>query len=111
MESVQSANQIHGSARVQPRLSKEGVAVLSAALDSAIATRNPASSEALNHALKRICIDARGSEWPPEWLLIAFKSALYTLPALEGLTRGPERDEFVARLVSLCIDEFYLRRR
>ena len=29
------------------------------------------------------------------------------MPAVQRLTRGPDRDEFVARLVSLCIDEYY----
>ena len=111
MESVQPLNQVDGSTRAKPRLSQQGVALLHAALDGAIGERDPASSAALKHAVKRICIDARRNNWPPEWLLIAFKSALSTLPSVQHLTRGPERDEFVARLVSLCIDEYYGKQR
>lgn len=111
MESVQPANQVDGSTRARSRLSDEGIAVLHAAVDSAIADRNPASSAALKYAVKRICLDARRNGWPPERLLIAFKGALYTLPAVQRLARGPDRDEFVAHLVSLCLDEYYGKQR
>lgn len=107
MESVQPATQGHRSADAKPQLTEEAVAVLRAALDSGVAGRYPAWSAALNDALKRICIDAKQSDWPPEQLLIAFKSALYTLPSVQHLTRGPDCDEFVSHLVSLCIDEYY----
>jgi hypothetical protein len=106
MESVQPAFDSHPSADAEPQLTEEAVAVLRAALDNVVAGRYPAWSAALNDALKRICIDARRSDWPPEQLLIAFKSALYALPSVQHLTRGPERDEFVSHLVSLCIDEY-----
>ena len=111
VESAQPANPVDGSARARPQLSEEGVAVLHFALDTAIADRDPASSTALRYAVKRICIDARRNEWPPESFLVAFKDALHTLPAVQHLPRGPERDEFVARLVSLCIDEYYRTQR
>ena len=107
MESVQPTTQGHRSADAKPRLTEDAVAMLRAALDSAVAGRYPAWSAALKDAVKRICIEARRSDWPPEQLLIAFKSALYALPSVQALTRGPERDEFVAHLVSLCIDEYY----
>ena len=107
MESVEPATQGHSSADAKPQLSEDAVAVLRAALDSAVAGRYPAWSAALDHALKRICIEARRSDWPPEQLLIAFKSALDTLPSVQHLTRGPERDEVVSHLVSRCIDEYY----
>ena len=85
--------------------------MLHAAVDSAIVDRDPASSAAIKHAVKRICIEARRNDWPPEWLLIAFKSALYTLPAVQHLTGSLDRADFVARLVSLCIDEYYGKQR
>ena len=107
MESVQLATQGHRSADAKPQLTEESVAVLRAALDSVVAGRYPAWSAALTHALYRICSDARRSDWPAEQLLIAFKSALYTLPSVQRLTRGSERDEFVSHLGSLCIDEYY----
>jgi hypothetical protein len=57
--------------------------------------------------VQRICIDARRNNWPPEWLLIAFKTALETMPAVQRVARGPDREELASRLVSLCINEFY----
>lgn len=107
MESVQPASGGDRRAGATPELSEESLALLRAALDSPIAGRYAAWPAALQHAVTRICIDAQRNDWPPEWLVIAFKGALYTLPAVQRLTRGWERDEFVARLVSLCIDEYY----
>ena len=91
----------------QPRLSAEGRAVLHAALERVITAHNATSAAGVQHALRRICLDARRSEWRPEQLLIAFKSALHTLPSVRRLTRGPDRDELVARLVRLCIQEYF----
>jgi hypothetical protein len=79
--------------------------VLHAALDAAIADRDAASSGALKHAVKRICIDARRNDWPPEWLLIAFKGALYTLPAVQRHNASS-----ITRLRSACTTSS-LRRR
>ena len=107
MESVQPATQGHGSADAKRQLTEDAVAMLRAALDGAVAGRYPARSAALEDAVKRVCNDARWSDWPPEQLLIAFKSALYAQPPVQRLTRGLERDEFVSHLVSLCIDEYY----
>ena len=103
MESVRSSNEV-----ATPRLSAEAVAVLHAALENAPADRAPTASSALQRALQRICVDAKRSDWPPERLLIAFKAALYGLPVMQRLPRGPDRDEFVAHLVSRCIGEYYL---
>jgi len=107
MESVRSTNEGVGAPRAMPRLSAEGVAVLGSALEREIGAPDLTSRSELQHAVRRICIDARRSNWPPEQLLIAFKMALDTIPSVQRLTRGPDRDELVARLVSLCIDEYY----
>jgi len=42
----------------------------------------------------------------PESFLIAFKKALEMVLTVRRLTREPDRGEF-ARLVSLCIEEYY----
>jgi hypothetical protein len=89
------------------RLSTEGVALLHAALEKATTSRKPSAATGVKYAVWRICVDARRQEWGPEQLLVAFKSALSTMPAVQRLTRGPDRDEFVARLVSLCVDQYY----
>ena len=107
MESVQSANHLDASAHAKPRLSQEAVAALHAALDSTVAGQFPAWSAALQDALERICNDARRNDWSPESLVIAFTSALDTVPSVQQLPRGPARDRFVARLVSLCFDAYY----
>ena len=65
------------------------------------------ASPTLRVALRRICSDAKSSNARPERFLVAFKSALQSAPAMRGLARGPERDDYLARVVSLCIDEYY----
>ena len=105
MESVQRANEGDRWARAKPELSEEGVALLHAALNSPVAGRYREWSAALKHAVKRIGIDARQAGWPQESLLVAFKSALHALPSVQHLTSGAQGDEFVERLVSLCIHE------
>ncbi|HEY2376108.1 MAG TPA: hypothetical protein VGH98_09055 [Gemmatimonadaceae bacterium] len=107
MESVRSGNDVAGISREKPNLSAEGVAVLHAALAEELADRDVTSSAALKAALSQLCDEAKAKYWPPEVLLIAFKTALETVPAVRRLTRGPDRDEFVARLVSLCIEQYF----
>ena len=107
MESARSENEVSGASSARPILSAEGMAALQAALGGKTGDRDAMSSPALKNALRQICAEAKVRNWPPESLLIAFKAALNTVPAVKRLTRGPDRDEFVARLVSLCIDEYY----
>src|SRR4029079_8858048 len=106
-ESARARNQVPAGQRVRPRISTEGVAVLYAALEKDMRGRRPTYSSAVKHAIWRICIDAKRNDWPPEWLLVAFKEAVFSLPAVQRVPRGPERDEIVAHLVSLCIEEYY----
>ncbi len=89
------------------QLSADAIALLQAALEKATTSRKPTAATGVKYAVWRICVDAKRNEWAPEQLLVAFKSGLATMPAVQRLTRGPDRDEFVARLVSLCIDEYY----
>ena len=106
-ELARSGNEVSDAARARPQLSAEQVALLHAALETDLGSRDPKSSSELKHAIRRISTDAKQNNWPPESLLVALKAAAHSLPALQRLPRGPERDELVAHLVSLCIDEYY----
>ena len=107
MEPLRSGSEVSATPRATPRLSSEGIAVLHAALEREIGGRSPTSSSRVRDAVRRISVDAKRNNWPPEWLLVAFKAAVHSLPALQRLTPGEDRDEFVAHLVSLCINEYY----
>jgi len=107
MESMGVGNDVAGTSRGKPQLSAEAVAALHSALGDGAAHHDAISSPALYDALQRICGEAKLKDWPPESLLIAFKKTLETVPAVRRLARGPDRDEFVAHLVSRCIDEYY----
>jgi hypothetical protein len=109
MELLPSAVDREPVPRAAPRLTDEGFAVLRSALEKHIASPSPNTRSGLRHAIERICLDARRSDWPPESILVALKRALEAIPAVARLARGPERDEFVAPLVSLCIAEYYRR--
>jgi hypothetical protein len=107
MESVRSGNAVVGTARPKPVFSAEGVAALHGALGAEVADRDPTTAPRVREALRGLCREAKLKNWPPELLLIAFKAAVDTVPAVRRLARGPERDGFVARLVSICIKEYY----
>ena len=89
--------------------SAEGLVLLRAALQSQSrwSDEKVESSPTLRVALRRICSDAKNSNARPEQFLIAFKRALQSAPTLRRLAPGPERDEYTARIVSLCIHEYY----
>lgn len=97
---------VANGSRAQCSLSAQAVAALHAALENAHADLVPTSPTVID-ALRRVCGEAKRENWPPELLLIAFKKALDTTPGVQHLTRGPERDQVVVRLVSLCIEEYY----
>ena len=93
--------------RASRRLGEVELGVLSAAMERHIAGLAPSSASELRFAIRLICHDARRSDWSPESLVVAFKTAVHSVPALQRLPRGPKRDEFITRLVTLCINEFY----
>ena len=61
----------------------------------------------LRNAVQLICAEARVKNYTPERLLIDVKDALRLSPEVQQLPRGPERDEVVASVVTLCINEFF----
>jgi hypothetical protein len=111
MESTGSGRDVMRTSPGKPQLSAEAVAALHTALGDGRAANDAMSSPALDDALYHICGEARLKNWPPESLLIAFKTALEMVPAVRRFARGPDRDEFVAHLVSRCIDAYYRNSR
>ncbi|HEY2851876.1 MAG TPA: hypothetical protein VGJ18_03470 [Gemmatimonadaceae bacterium] len=111
MESTGFGHDVMGTSPGKPQLSAEAIAALHTALRDGRVPDDAMSSPALDDALCHICGEARLKNWPPESLLIAYKTALEMVPAVRRLARGPDHDEFVARLVSRCIDAYYRNSR
>jgi hypothetical protein len=58
-------------------------------------------------AIRRICAAPERQTFEPEDFLIAFKLALVEAANAVGIPPGPDRNDFLARLVSVYIEEFY----
>ena len=58
-------------------------------------------------ALRQICSAPERIGFEPEDFLIAFKLALVDAANDVGIPPGPDRNDFLARLVSVYIEEFY----
>ena len=57
--------------------------------------------------IRRICSAPERHRFEPEDFLIAFKLALTDAANAVGMPLGPERNDFLAKLVSVYIEEFY----
>lgn len=57
--------------------------------------------------IRRICAAPERQAFEPEDFLIAFKLALVEAANAVRIPPGPERNEFLARMVSVYIEEFY----
>ena len=57
--------------------------------------------------LRQICSAPERKHFEPEDFLIAFKLALADAANDVGIPPGPERNDFLSRLVSVYIEEFY----
>jgi len=58
-------------------------------------------------AIRQICLAPEKQSFAPEHFLVAFKLALANAANDAGILPGPERNDLLARLVSVCIEEFY----
>jgi hypothetical protein len=58
-------------------------------------------------ALRQICSAPERMTFEPEDFLIAFKLALVDAANAVGIEPSPERNDFLSRLVTVCIEEFY----
>ena len=61
-------------------------------------------------ALRAMCEDARADDVQPERLLVELKQALGILCDTCLVPYGPARMEFMSRVVTLCIEEYYAER-
>ena len=57
--------------------------------------------------IRRICSAPERQTFEPEDFLIAFKLAIVDAANAAKIPPGPERNDFLARLVSVYIEEFY----
>jgi hypothetical protein len=57
--------------------------------------------------LRQICSAPERMSFEPEDFLIAFKLAIVDAANDVGMPPGPERNDFLSRLVSVYIEEFY----
>ncbi len=66
-----------------------------------------ASSSNVRPALRQLCVCARAEDLKAEQLLVRFKELWSSLPSLAGLPRGRQRNDLMARVTTMCIEEFY----
>ncbi len=57
--------------------------------------------------IRRICSAPERHTFEPEDFLIAFKLAIVDVANAVNIRPGPERNDFLSRLVSVYIEEFY----
>ena len=57
--------------------------------------------------IHQICSSPEKGTFAPEDFVIAFKLALTDAANDVGMAPGPERNDFLARMVSACIEEFF----
>jgi hypothetical protein len=57
--------------------------------------------------IREICSSPEKLTFAPEDFVIAFKLALVDAANDVGIPPGPERNDFLSRMVSTCIEEFF----
>jgi hypothetical protein len=98
---------LNANAARAPRLalSKEAMDKLRAGL-ATCRSRRGLTPEA-REAIVMLCADARREGWPPEALLVAVKEGCHSSNEISHLTTTSERDAFLAKVVTACIQEFF----
>ncbi len=61
----------------------------------------------LRAPVRRLCIFAHSEDVSAEQLLVRFKELWASLPPLAGLPRGRQRNDLMARVATMCIEEYY----
>lgn len=66
-----------------------------------------ASCSDIRPTVRQLCVLAHSEDVQAEELLVRFKDIWASLPALSGLPRGRQRNDLMARVATMCIEEFY----
>jgi hypothetical protein len=61
----------------------------------------------LRAPVRQLCVFAHSEDVSAEHLLVRFKEIWASLPPLAGLPRGRQRNDLMARVATMCIEEFY----
>jgi hypothetical protein len=61
----------------------------------------------LRGPVRQLCVFAHSEDVSAEQLLVRFKEIWASLPPLAGLPRGRQRNDLMARVATMCIEEFY----
>ncbi len=61
----------------------------------------------LRAPVRQLCVFAHSEDVSAEQLLVRFKEIWASLPPLAGLPRGRQRNDLMARVATMCIEEFY----
>lgn len=61
----------------------------------------------LREPVRQLCALAHSEEMSAEQILIRFKEIWASLPPLAGLPRGRQRNDLMAQVATMCIEEFY----
>jgi hypothetical protein len=88
------------------RLPPSDQALLRSAMSDGATDKKSVTSEQRS-ILRQICSAPERRTFEPEDLLIAFKLALVDAANDVGITPGPDRNDFLSRLVTAYIEEFY----
>lgn len=60
----------------------------------------------LRAPVRQLCVFAHSEDVSAEQLLVRFKEIWANLPPLAGLPRGRQRNDLMARVATMCIEEF-----
>jgi hypothetical protein len=101
--------EVSGAAlRSAQAISSSAIEALRLALRTRASAGNAFAHAPVRTAVRLVCAEARLQHYTPERLLVDLKDALRATPEVQRVPRGPERDDLVARVVTLCIDEFFV---
>ena len=58
-------------------------------------------------AVRMMCEEVHRENLHAEQLIIAFKEAWHSLPEVQRIPRGGERERLLEQIVTLCVEEYY----
>jgi hypothetical protein len=105
-----------GDGHAAPDVAGDGAAHLRRLAGSALrhavhaAQRGEAPDGQVREALRRACDAARERDLRAEELIVILKAAWHGLPEARDIRRHDSAD-VLARVITVCVDEYYARRR